>query len=241
MTKQSGVVYSLTGQDWWVKLSEDEQKQTAFEDEHLNEGLMREGEGRLAIGKSLAEIQNILESKGLFLAYLKYRNQFSHRKFSQRTAYRYIAGWKHAHETIPQVALAQALRHGMEIIGSSDAKPFGVYTEAIENVPPPKKATVKTAAAWLRNIEEFRSAKKPPGASPPSPAREIDEEELMHEAFVLIVRRLNRLPLKSQAKWIVRLSGLLMKAAKVVKAQMVKPAEIPEGWEATRGRPKKAA
>jgi hypothetical protein len=240
MTKQAGVEYSLVGQDWWIKLSASEQKQTMFEDEHLNEGLIKEGEGKLSIGKALMEIQNILEPLGCFLAYLKYRNQFSHRKFSQRTAYRYIAGWKHAHENIPEVALTQALKQGMEIIGTSDDRPFGAYTEAIAVVPPPKKATVKNATAWLRNIEEYRSTKKPPGASPP-PGRAVDEEDLMHEAFVLIVRRLNRLPLESQAKWIVRLSGILMRAAKVVKGQMIRPAAIPEGWSVAKGRPKKVA
>jgi hypothetical protein len=240
MVKESGnEVSGLTGQEWWAKLSAADQKQTMFVDSALSDGLVKEGEGRLAIGKSLMEIQRILEPQGLFLAYLKYRNQLSRRKFSQRTAYRYIAGWKHVHENIPEIALNQALRTGMDIIGFSDEKPFGAYTEAIKEVPPPKKATLKTATAWLLNIEEYRN-KKPPGASPPL-TKAIDEDDLMHEAFTLIVRRLNRLPLESQAKWIVRLSGLLMRAAKVVKAQMVKPVPVPDGWEVIRGRPKRVA
>jgi hypothetical protein len=239
MTKDKNeVVSTLTTEEWFAKLSASEQKQVAFEDQSLSSGLKTEGEGKLAIGKALAELQNILEPQGCFLAYLKYRNRLSHRKFSQRTAYRYITGWKHAHATIPEVALSQALANGMEIIGSSEERPFGAYTEAIQAVPPPKKVTDKSATAWLKTIEDIRAAKKPqiPVEKPP-----VNEEVLMHEAFILITRRLNRLPLEAQAKWIIELSGILMRAAQVVKAQMIKPVPIPKGWEVVRGRPKKVA
>lgn len=69
---------------------------------------------------------------------------------------------------------------------------------------------------------------------------EFDEEELLKESFVLVRRRLKKIPEEMRLSFLDRLSGMLMPIADFnARPHTIRPVAVPEGWEVTPGRPRK--
>src|SRR6266403_1211578 len=86
------------------------------EGQKLAQALLHYGQARLQVGEHLAMLQTILEPHNLFVRFLR---AF---RFSQRTAYRYIAGYKNASGRLPENVLKAAMARGINIVGDTEAK-----------------------------------------------------------------------------------------------------------------------
>jgi hypothetical protein len=228
----SGTVLSpeaFDKQSWWKKLSNEEQSAVQQESSLLAKALVDFGKSKLAIGEHLTKLQAVLEPHNLFGRFLKNFH------FSKRTAYRYIAGFNNAKARLPQTVLAAAMARGVAIIGDTETKPLGVYTDAVAKLPPPATATVDQANTWLNQIEQVRKETKGLFVVPVPQ----DPQTLLKECYRFVAIRYKRLPnnSKSRANWVRSLVGMLLADLGVSGEQTFAPHAAPESFKIGRGRP----
>src|SRR6266496_1014598 len=147
-------VTALQSLAWWDKLNDDEKNSVIAASQRLGEALVTFGTSRLAIGEHLTRLQAVLEPHNLFQRFLKNFH------FSKRTAYRYIAGYNNAKNRLPENVLKAAMARGFNIVGESEIKPLGIYTRAVEKLPPPVNPTPTQAVTWLEQVDEVRRQTK---------------------------------------------------------------------------------
>lgn len=198
------------------------------EDRALREDVDRYGKSKLGIGEHLSKIQQLLKEDRAFLRFV--RNQSL---FSQRSAYRYIAGYESA-KTLPASVLSEVMATGMNMLGD-EKRPFGVYTEAIKALPPPKTTDAVKVRDYLEKVKELRSTLRAEKAESEKP------EELLREAFRAVNSRFQRLPKnhKTKQRFVERLVGMIMTDLGVSSPQRYEPIAIPAGYKVVRGRPRK--
>lgn len=216
------------------KLSEDEKTAVVNETHLLAKALLDYGKSRLAVGEHLAKLQSLLEPHNLFGRFLKNFH------FSKRTAYRYIAGFNNARAKLPEVVLKAAMARGVNIVGDTEMKPLGVYTDAVAKLPPPQSATEEQANTWLNQIEQVRKETRASGEAGlfavPVPQ---DPQTLLKECYRFVSLRYKRLPNNSRtrATWVRSLVGMLLADLGVSGEQTFAPHAAPEEFKAQRGRP----
>lgn len=177
----------------------------------------------LRVGEILARAQALLEPLGLFVAWVN-----SHPGFSTTTAYRLIAQYS-ASEKLPTPVIEIAMTTGMQIVGTTEKKPYGRYTASVERVgPPPAKATTEEAGMWLQRVSHtyntLRLAAR--GAIPST-------DEAIASVLKVVVRVGNKLPSPDErGKFIY---GVIDQA---MTALGIKATEVPVLKK--RGRPPRA-
>lgn len=217
---------------WWKKLSNEEQAEVLHRGRLLAKALLSYGQSRIAIGEHLTGLQATLEPHNLFGRFLKNFH------FSKRTAYRYIAGFKNAQARLPETVLKAAMVRGVNIIGDTELKPLGAYTNAVAKLPPPVGATEEQANTYLTQLEAVRKEERG-GAGPfvvPVPS---DPQTLLKECYRFVSLRYKRLPnnSKSRANWVRSLVGMILADLGVSGEQSFTPHAAPEDFKAQRGRP----
>ena len=222
---------------WWDKLNIDEQQTVEHEGRGLAEALLNFGASRMAVGERLATLQEILEPHKCFVRFLQ------HFHFSQRTAYRAIRGYHNAKQSLPPVALQVASARGMNMLGESETKPLGIYTEAVKKLPPPAVQDVAKMQVWLDKVEALRkeTARIPVSERPRLVAEPShDRNLLLKEAYRAIHRCYGQLPgnSKTRANWVRDLVGHLLIDLGTRGPQTYSPVAIPEDFRAVRGRPR---
>lgn len=220
--------------EWWGKL--DVRTQTTVEDktQELARALMMQGSSKLATGKVLAEIRDILEPQRLFLKYI--REGFH---MSQRTAYRYIVGYENTAKRLPSQVLERAMARGFNMIGDTPEKPLGIYTDIVKKLPVPK--TEAKADAWLDDVEEARRKIRSRLARRAATEDEdmVDPDEALKECYRFINIRLRRLPGgRTKGNWVRNLVGMVMTSAGIGNEQSFTPVAVPSDFRAQRGRPR---
>lgn len=218
---------------WYKKLNQDEQGAVMLEGQQLGQSLLQYGRSRLAVGEHLTKISKILEPHKAFEKFLK------HFHFSKRTAYRYIRGYENAKAVLPESVLRAAMARGMQVVGESETRPLGVYTEAVAALPVPAEATDAQATTYLDQLEAVRRQSK-------SDAQNIpllfvgDPSVLMKECLRFVSVRYRRLPTAKRTRqvWAQQLLGMLLHEFNIQTAQTIAPQAVPESFQVQRGRPR---
>lgn len=216
-------------QSWFKKLNNEEQTAVQKEGRLLAKAMLVYGKSKLAVGEHLAKLQAVLEPHNLFGRFLKNFH------FSKRTAYRYIAGFNNAKARLPQTVLDAAMARGVNIVGDTETKPLGVYTDAVAKLPPPSTATEEQANTWLNQLEQVRKESKGLFVVPVPQ----DPQTLLKECYRFVALRYKRLPnnSKSRANWVRSLVGMLLADLGVSGDQTFAPHAAPESFKIGRGRP----
>jgi len=224
---------------WWKKLNDEEQAAVQHEGQLLAQALLDYGKSRLAVGEHLSKLQGLLEPHNLFGRFLKNFH------FSKRTAYRYISGYNNAKARLPETVLKAAMARGVNIVGDTDVKPLGIYTEAVAKLPPPTQANEVQANTWLDQIEQVRKETRAAAAgggmfTVPVPQ---DPQTLLKECYRFVSLRYKRLPNSSKirANWVRSLVGMILADLGVSGEQTFVPHKAPEDFVAQRGRPQIAS
>jgi len=217
---------------WWEKLNKEEQNVVVNEGRKLARAMLAHGQSRLAIGEHLSKLQSVLEPHNIFGRFLKNFH------FSKRTAYRYIKGFQNAQAMLPAPILKAAMAKGVNIIGDTDFKPLGIYTDAVKKLPVPKDATEEQATTYLTQLENVRKELKPTGAAFVMPEPQ-DPTTLLKECYRFVSLRYKRLPTnhKTRASWVRNLVGMILSELGVSGSQTYAPQAVPEEFKALRGRP----
>lgn len=216
---------SLTQQEWWGNLQQGEQKSLQSASTALARALVEHGKSRMAIGRSLAAVQEILEPHGLFIQYLRNFH------FSLATAYRYINGWKNVKDRLPEPILEAALSRGLDLIGGSTDKPFGVYTIAAQATPIPRNPTPEAAVKWISTVTE--RVKSTPREPPPAP----ELETLLRTAFQSLRTTMRKLTEGERAQFLTTLIGYALSEFRLPIPKLLRLIPPPEEWVKVRGRP----
>ena len=221
----------------WDKLNEDEQNTVITEGHNLAVALLAHGNSRIAIGEHLSKLRSVLEPHNMFTRFLKNFH------FSKRTAYRYISGFENAKARLPEVVLKAAMARGVNIIGESEVKPLGIYTDAVKKLPPPQHPSVEQANTWLTQVEQVRKDVKQQasvGFTMPEP---MDVQMALKESFRFISTRYKRLPNNSKVRgaFVRTLVGMILTELGVSGPQTFSPTAVPEDFRAQRGRPRELA
>ena len=230
-------VSAFTDAAWWAKLNNEEQTAVQSLGQKLASAMLQYGTSRLAIGEYLAGLQSVLEPYNLFGRFLKNFH------FNKRTAYRYIAGYKNAKARLPEVILQQAMVRGVNIVGESELKPLGTYTQAAAKLPPPKEPTMEQANTWLTQVEKVRKEEHATESTAFTMGVPQDPQTLLKEAFRFVSLRYRKLPnnAKARAGWVRSLVSLLLSEFGVTGQQTFMPQTVPDTFKAQRGGARVAA
>jgi hypothetical protein len=226
---------TIAHESWWNELSGAEQdtlRDSSFNLLHARQSYV---ESKLAMGKALFTVQKILEPRGWFGAYLI---PF---KFSIRTAYRRIALYRNAAQFISDVILYEAINMGIEIAGDSEDAPLGPYTEAAKTNPPPEHPTPEAAREWLYKVESSTRMPKKHPVKEISQMPALNVGELTKAAYRSLRRPISQLRKENQMEFLIQVGGMIMTEFEASGKLILKPVEIPDGWERKRGKPKRAA
>lgn len=229
---------TFTNLSWWKQLNETEQKTVLAEGEQLAFALYNYGHARLAVGEHLSKIREVLEPHNLFEKFLKNFH------FSKRTAYRYIAGFSNAKALLPEPILKQAMARGFNIVGESDQKPLGIYTDAAKVLPIPSDIDEAKANQWLDQVEILRKKARSTEMAAENEGSfgtiiPQDPEALLKECFRFCnsrIRKMENDP-KVRAKFVQQLAGMLLTQVGAHGKQSVTPLSVPEDFIPQRGRP----
>lgn len=221
----------LTNLPGWDGLEKKDQIVVERETRLLSEDLKGYGRSRLAIGERLTNIQGKVP-KGMFVRFLDAVNLKRSWAYNQMTAYRNAAKW------LPKPVVDAAMSRNMNMLGITDEKPLGVYTDVVKRVPPPKTDDLAKIHNWLDNVEESRKRIQVRRSSRIEIV-EDDPEVLLKQSYRYVVTRLNKLPSRGRARraFLEALFGMLLSELGVSQGQTFEPQAIPEGFRAVVGRP----
>ena len=232
---------SLSSFGFWSSLDKDQQVKMIDSSRGLMTGRIQEGLSKLQIGAHLSVANDILaKHRGGWMEYLK---AF---KFSTSSARRYIDTYRYAASNLHPVILEEALARGMEILGSKEGKPLGIFTMAFKSLPPPANVTKTAASTYLDAVEE--KAKKQLGrkrgqhrAKTGDKLTEAleDPEMLKKLCFRMFNNNLAKVASAQRKRFTLNLIGLMLTQAgyKEVPASIAL-AEVPEDYLVGAGRPK---
>jgi hypothetical protein len=220
----SGVAFqALTG---WERLNSGEKNEVQNETAQLLGAVTMTGKGRLAMGKHLANLRDILEPKKLFDKYLKLEG-LSLLQISRATAYRHIGNYQQAITILSPPVMELALMRGMDKLDR----------HMIQAAPPPPRGDDPARAAKYLDavIALGREAVNDTGN---------DSVTLQKEAYNLVLNRFKRLPTegRERAQWVRDLCGMLLAMTGTSGDVQIGPVAVPDHFKAAPvGRPRKKA
>lgn len=224
---------NITDAPWWSKLNEKEHTLVLSESHQLADALLNYGRSKLAIGEHLTKLQAVLTPHNAWLKYLKTYH------FKIRTAQHYIVGFKNAASALPEPILKEAMARGMNIIGDSDERPLGTYTQAVAALPPPSSPTKAQAVTYLDQLENVRkhTREAPIQSAPvvtgdPRLAQKIVYKTFSHWLKLLPADRSG----KAKMNFIKAVVGMFLAEAGISNPQTFSPQAIPEDFRIPRGR-----
>jgi len=232
---------SITSAAWYEKLDANEKAIVKTEGEQLAVSMLNLGRSKLAIGNHLSKLRDVLEPHNVFGKFLRNFN------FSKRTAYRYIRGYENAQSRLPEPILKAAMVRGMAIIGESEQKPLGVFTDAARQLPPPNNVSSEEQAnAYLDSLDMLRKQSRTTAANLEGGTTAFavhvpqDPETLLKECYRFVSSRFKKLPTnhKTRSAWVDKLVGMVLAEMGVSGTKSFHPTAIPEGFKAERGRPR---
>lgn len=242
---QQIVAYTRKDADGVVKINIDafapaEKKQLQSFTAELMKAMQEHASTMLKIGKVLCEVRNFLSDRGD--AMKGYVNSIP--GFAQATAYRYMARYEMGTKMLPKPLLDRTLARGLEMVGVSEDKPFGRYTEAVKKLEGTSKGLKikdctdeKKAEQYLNNVvAEFQ--KMPKGSR-----EKVTRDSLVEQAAKYVLSCWKRLPDKDKkVSFFSETFGYIINSAGFDTPMSVHPKESPAHWEKPKkkhtGRPK---
>jgi len=186
------------------------------------------GTSAIEIGRTLKELEMLLKPRKIWVPYLN-----SIPGFSTASAYRYINAYETAQDKLPKVVLDRVLALGVPMIGTKD-EPYGKYTKVITdgNLRPPsgKDVTALQADDWIKKV--VNASKEAHGASR---ARTPDAGEYQRQAYVAVLRRVQKIPTDKRISWLHELFGFVLGNMGIDATFNVEPMNPPR--EFTEGSP----
>lgn len=222
-----GVLSTLAG---WSDLDADVQKVVETETQQLGQafdGLVR---SRLAVGEHLTRIHTILEPKRMFSQYCDLV------RLRRSVAYNALTGYANATKSLPAPVLRVATTQGVNMLGISEDRPLGRYTEAVRKLPPPHTTDTAKIVEWLDQVEVIRRKQVQKQAQ-----QEPDAEVLLKEAYRFVIGKIDRVPARRRRAWFERLVGMGLARIGVGQPQSFGPEAPPEEFIPVVGRPRLAA
>lgn len=235
-TSPGGLLKSLPK---WEQIARKDQIIVERATKNLGEALADLGRSKLAIGEHLAEVQEKLEPLKLFSRYLK---AF---RFKRSVAYNHITAYRNAAQNLPEPVLRRAMLRNMSIIGLTEDKPLGRYTNAFKRLPPPNTDDQAKIDQYLDTIEE--AALRTDARSKKYVQEVAKEPALLRKQLYKFAKRcLSQLPetgnrrrdTEQRGAFIEDVMGMLLSelgiSRKTIEAQAV-----PEEFKVGPGRPRK--
>lgn len=231
------VMSSLDAENWFSKLSDDEQATIKKEDAGLIHVYQQMGRSALAAAAHLYRIYKVLGPLKVFERYIK---RFHLKRTS---AYRAIRKFQNV-EHLPQTILAVAMARNMALMGETKEEPYGVYTDAVKRLPPPKSPDENKAAEYLNMLEAKRKELRPRQRE-----RRLKEltiptgpNDLMQRAYRIVDRLYRHLPEdwsgSKRTEWLRTLCGMILRLSGLEEDQMIPLIAPPPDFIAVRGRPR---
>lgn len=207
----------LSTLEGWDKLEPSEQSTVEMKTDATRQRLKLERESRLAIGRDLSEIREILKPKGLWLAFLEVAFGWS-----ERTAYRYIEGFDMASTNVPQPVLQIAIERGSRSIANK---------ALIKKMPPPKTTDPKLIGEYLDELDKTKL---------PSIVDEPTLDERIKLCLHFVGNHYEKIHEKKQKTAFMRsLLGMELAKFGIASELSIAPIAIPEDYRIARGRPTK--
>lgn len=173
-------------------------------------------ENKMAFGRALTEIRQVLEPKrGLWMAYLKHRFHMS-----IPTAYRYIERVEKAEAKLPKPVMNMAIKLG-----------YDINPKAIENTRPPQTNDHEEIKRYLDRVTFIR----PKSAV----ATEKSTDDVLKEWLNCVILGWNKLPAnpRSRANTLRTFQGMLLTQFGISNPMTIEPVAIPDHLRVYRGRP----
>jgi hypothetical protein len=158
---------------WWGVLTPSEQRSVLLATQSLTEEMQKHGLSKLAIGKELVRLREILEPKRKFCDYL--RRNFP--TCSVATAYRWIENYENAKQMLPERFISVAMAHGYHVIDAA----------VIAKMPPPRTQDRGKIITYLAQLKKARK-------SSISDRKLADPHALKQECVNFVSARFRRLP-----------------------------------------------
>lgn len=215
-------------------LNESEQKVVETESTELLHAMSGFGNARIAIGEHLSRIKDVLTPHNVYGRYFAAARKLGLFTMNIRTADRYVAGYRNAKALLPKPIVNLALERGVNIIGDTEQKPFGQYTDAVRQLPPPTKPTEEQARVWLNQVEDVRKKSRAVAGFSIVPQ---DPGTLLQQCYRFVALRYKKLPHTKRVRdnWVRSLMGML---ATEFSVTAVYQTAIPEEFRTQRGRPR---
>ena len=150
-----------------------------------------------------------------------------------RTAYGYLYGYRNAVNFLPPGAVKAMMDAKLLINARAGYKgPLGIWTEVIQDNPPPQTGSASVYEKWAREIQEKREA---PVRGKLANRIKKDPDELLRETYRLLERQHQRLPRAARLNWLKKLVGLAMTRFDVDEADF-EPIPIPPDFARPRNQ-----
>lgn len=206
-----------------------EKKQLTSLNSQLISAMQEYGASLLKMGKILFDIRKILENRGD--AMKGFVNSIP--GMSQATAYRRIAMYEMATKNIPQPLVNRVLTTGIEMVGVTEEKPYGKYTDVI------KKMEKNTTSTHIKDCTTDEKAKQflhevvanyekmPKGGTRDT----TSTDDLYKQATNYVKSIWNRLP-DSEKKpvFLQKLFGYIIDSTGMDHPMQVSPLKPPSHW-----------
>lgn len=234
----TNVMGNLDTETWFARLSDDEKVTIKKEDKELANLYQQVGRSRLAAAAHLLNVYKILGPLKVFERYIKRFN------LKRTNAYRAIRAYQNV-QHLPQTLLAVAMTRNMALMGETKEEPYGVYTDAVKRLPPPRNVNDEgKAAEYLDMLEAKRRELKPRkrGRRLRPTTIPMGSGDLMQRAYRIIDRLYRHLPddwsKSKRTEWLRTLCGMILRLSGLEEDQTIPLIAPPPDFIAVRGRPR---
>jgi len=210
---------NLTEMRGWENLKSAEQAIVRRETDELLRSIAMVGNGRLAIGKHLQEISNVLTPRRLFEKYLRLEGL---RMFniSRVTAFRFIKLYQVSQTYMPAPALRVALMRPNQMLDA----------DLIKATPPPKSSDPEIIDKYLESVSKPPRGKVQIGMS--------DERVRKGECIYFLRVQLKKIAPHRRAAAAKEIAGYLLTLAGHASSITVHPLAIPDEFQLKKRGPK---
>jgi len=227
----------------WEDIARKDQVVIERATKNLGEALADYGRSKLAIGEYLAEVQEKLEPLRIFQAYLRAFH------FKKSAAYNHITAFRNASRNLPEPVLRRAMSRNMSIVGISEDKPLGKYTNAFRRLPPPNTDDVEKIDQYLGTIEEMalKSDARSKKSEKYTRGKVKNQELLVKMGYKALKRFVDQVETTGnvrqdrarQISYIEDVVGMVLTKLGVASPKTIEPQAVPEEFQIGPGRPRK--
>lgn len=232
---------------FWGKLNTNQKAVVQEEGHALAAAQLTHIKSGIVIGEHLMNVRETLKPyNGAFSQFLR---AFGFK--GERQCYRLIEAYEVAIKKFPQSILDVASARGVRLLGASNIsdRPFGAYTEAVEILPPPKKADFEEATRYMDQLEqtykERKKIAKEKGVKVVRPNFEPtkdNKQDWLQQMVRNFRAYFHRLPSgrssRDRKEFTREFIGMILTEAGMSTGAGINAVAVPEEFQTGRGRPK---